>query len=209
MTGYSDRINHALAFAAKHLDQQVRHGTRLPYLTTPANIAVILTRYAQRDEVVVAGILRDVVEDCVRDGYAAQMLTQRIGEKFGDDVLRTALAACPRRLDDDGVELTGEERRDDFLERLAGSDATVQWVVAADLVHSGGSLLSDLSRTDFPETIWTRFAAGKEGTIRWYGRVHDQLASLGFDAPIMVELRDIVTQLERWNPAEEEMDASR
>ena len=80
-------------------------------------------------------------------------------------------------------------------------------MVAADLVHSGGSLLSDLSRTDFPETIWTRFAAGKEGTIRWYGRVHDQLASPGFDAPIMVELRDIVTQLERWNPAEEEMDA--
>ena len=32
-TGYSDRINHALAFAAKHHDQQVRKGTRLPYLT--------------------------------------------------------------------------------------------------------------------------------------------------------------------------------
>ena len=34
--GYSDRINHALAFAAKHHDRQVRKGTRLPYLTHPA-----------------------------------------------------------------------------------------------------------------------------------------------------------------------------
>ena len=57
ITGYSDRINHALAFAAKHHDQQVRKGTRLPYVTHPANVAVILTRYGQDDDTVIAGIL--------------------------------------------------------------------------------------------------------------------------------------------------------
>src|SRR3569833_1393465 len=67
--GYSDRINHAFAFAAKHHDRQVRKGTRLPYLTHPANVAVILTRYGQDEDTVVAGILHDVIEDCVRDGY--------------------------------------------------------------------------------------------------------------------------------------------
>src|SRR6478672_4460651 len=46
-TGYSDRINHALAFAAKHHDQEVRKGTRLPYVTRPANVAIILARYDQ------------------------------------------------------------------------------------------------------------------------------------------------------------------
>jgi (p)ppGpp synthase/HD superfamily hydrolase len=61
VTGYSDRINHALAFAAKHHDQQVRKGTRLPYFTKPANVAVILTRYAQDDATVVAGILHDKI----------------------------------------------------------------------------------------------------------------------------------------------------
>ena len=67
MTGYSDRINHAFAYSAKHHDQQVRKGTRLPYLTHPANVAVILTRYGCNEETVVAGILHDVVEDCVRE----------------------------------------------------------------------------------------------------------------------------------------------
>jgi len=43
VTGYSDVINHALAFAAKHHDRQVRKGTKLPYLTHPANVAIILT----------------------------------------------------------------------------------------------------------------------------------------------------------------------
>ena len=41
--GYSDRVNHALAFAAKHHDQQVRRGTRAPYATHPANVAIILS----------------------------------------------------------------------------------------------------------------------------------------------------------------------
>src|SRR5512132_3111 len=87
MNGYSDAINHAFAFAAKHHDRQVRKGTKLPYLTHPANIAVILTRYGCDDDTVVAGILHDVVEDCVRDGYTRDMLEQRIGQKFGKNVL--------------------------------------------------------------------------------------------------------------------------
>ena len=60
ITGYSDRINHALAFAAKHHDQQVRKGTRLPYLTHPANVAIILTRYGRDEATVVAGILHEM-----------------------------------------------------------------------------------------------------------------------------------------------------
>ena len=62
-TGYSDRINHALAFAAKHHDQQVRKGTRHPYLTHPATVAIILTRYGQDEETIVAGILHSSIAD--------------------------------------------------------------------------------------------------------------------------------------------------
>ena len=115
ITGYSDRINHALAFAAKHHDQQVRKGTRLPYLTHPANVAIILTRYQRDDETIVAGILHDVIEDCVREAYSREMLEQRIGDKFGDDVLNTVLAVTHRRVDDDGMEFSNDERRDDYL----------------------------------------------------------------------------------------------
>ena len=84
--GYSDRINHALAFAAKHHDQQVRKGTRLPYDTHAANVAVILARYDRDDDTVVAGILHDVIEDYVRDGYTDEMVVGRIVDKFGAGV---------------------------------------------------------------------------------------------------------------------------
>ncbi|MFM9014131.1 MAG: HD domain-containing protein, partial [Gemmatimonadota bacterium] len=83
MTGYSDRLNHAFAYAAKHHDRQVRKGARAPYLTQPANVAVILTRYGCDEDIVVAGILHDVIEDCVQEGWTAEMLDDRLGAKFG------------------------------------------------------------------------------------------------------------------------------
>src|SRR3954466_13127664 len=99
-TGYSGRINHALAFAAKQYDRQVRKGTRLPYLTHPANVALILTAYDQDETTVVSGILHDVIEDCVRDGYTRDMLAQRVGDKFGPEVLETVLAVTHRQTDE-------------------------------------------------------------------------------------------------------------
>jgi (p)ppGpp synthase/HD superfamily hydrolase len=196
VTGYSDRINHALAYAAKHHDRQVRKGTRLPYLTHPANVAIILTRY-QRDETsVVAGILQDVVEDCVRDAYTAEMLEQRIGDKFGQDVLATVLAVTTRRLGDDGTELAHDERRDDYLERLADAPESARWVCAADKLHKTCSILSDLRRTIEPDSVWNRFTGGRDSKVRWYRRVYERLKGVGFTGEIMPEFEAAVTELE-------------
>jgi (p)ppGpp synthase/HD superfamily hydrolase len=196
ITGYSDRINHALAFAAKHHDQQVRKGTRLPYLTHPANVAIILTRYGCEDQVVVAGILHDVIEDCVREAFTRDMLEQRLGDKFGSQVLDTVLSVTYRRTDDDGVELSHEERRDDYLERLTFASDSARWVCAADKLHNSGSLLADLRRTIDPATVWNRFSGGRDATIRWYRRVYDRLTEIGFTGEIMRELEPVVAALE-------------
>lgn len=197
VTGYSDVINHALAFAAKHHDRQVRKGTKLPYLTHPANVAVILSRYGSSNETVVAGILHDVIEDCVRDGYTREMLEQRIGDKFGPKVLETVLAVTYRRNDDDGVELSSEDRKADYLERLSEANEEARWVCAADKVHNASSIVSDLRRTVDPETVWSRFGGGKTATARWYRQVCDRLRAVGFDAPIMAELDSVSRELEK------------
>ena len=202
MHGYSDRINHAFAYAAKHHDRQVRKGTALPYLTHPANVAVILTRYGQDEETVLAGILHDVIEDCVNEKYTRETLEQRIGEKFGATVLDTVLAVTHRPVDDEGNPLSSEDKKDDYIERLAQASDRARWVCAADKVHNGSSIIADLKRTQFPETVWGRFNVGREGTVRWYRRVYERLAELGFDAPIMGELRGVAEELESWGARE-------
>ena len=197
--GYSDAINHAFAFAAKHHDRQVRKGTKLPYLTQPANVAVILTRYGRDEDTIVAGILHDVVQDCVRDGFTREMLEQRIGEKFGNDVLAIVMQVTQRRTDDDGVELSTEEKKADYLERLTGAAESALWVCAADKVHNANSILSDLRRTVDPDSVWSRLSGGRTGTIQWYRDVLDRLAQAGFKAPIVEELRAAVAAIESFD----------
>lgn len=198
MKGYSDRVNHAFAFAAKHHDRQVRKGTALPYLTHPANVAVILTRYGQDEDTVVAGILHDVIEDCVRESYTSQSLQHRIADKFGQVVLDTVLAVTHRETDEDGDPLDGEQKKQDYLVRLAQAPERARWVCAADKIHNGSSILADLRRTQDPDTIWNRFKTPRERTIRWYREVHSRLREVGFEAPIMSELDEVAAGLEKY-----------
>jgi (p)ppGpp synthase/HD superfamily hydrolase len=199
VTGYSDRINHAFAFAAKHHDRQVRKGTALPYLTHPANVAIILTRYGRDDETVIAGILHDVIEDCVRGGWTQEMLEERIGEKFGAAVLEAVLAVTYRRIDEEGNELDRDEKKTDYLQRLEHASECARWVCAADKVHNGSSILADLRRTIDPDSVWSRFSVGREGTIRWYRAVYDRLNEVGFQGAILEELRDVAEALEHYS----------
>ncbi len=195
MTGYSDRINHALAFAAKHHDQQVRRGTKPPYSTQPANLAVILTRYGCDEDTVVAGILLDVVKDYARESSPAEVLQQRIGEKFGSRALELALMASERRSDDDGLELSADERRGDLLSRLAMATPEARIVVAADALHTAGSLLADLRRTQDAQSVWGRLPGGRARALSTLGRLHDRLVSMPAPAPIVGELGDILRDL--------------
>lgn len=194
--GYSDRINHAFAFAAKHHDQQVRQGTRLPYLTHPANVALILTRYGRDEETVIAGILYDVIEGCARDGWSLEKLEERIGTKFGNSVLDTARSVSERRVDDDGIELSNDDRKTDYLTRLALASEDALWVSAAHQLHNVCTILSDVHRTSFPETVWGRFAAGKTGTVRGFLNVSARLEEIGFRGAIVDELRQATNELQ-------------
>ena len=197
MKGYSDPINHALAFAAKHHDQQVRRGTRLPYITAAPSIALILTRYGQDDQTVVAGILRDVVDDYSRDGLTREMLAARVGDKFGSEILDILLRIVERRYDDDGVEMSQRDRKEDLLARMAAADDRARWVAAAELLHSAGTLTAELARTEFPDNAWSQLPGGRdEGTTR-FRRLYDRLTEVGFRAAIMQELGRMVDDLER------------
>jgi (p)ppGpp synthase/HD superfamily hydrolase len=197
VVGYSDRVNHAFAFAAKHHDKQVRKGTALPYMTHAANVAIILTRYGRDEDTVLAGILRDVVADSVRDGGTSEDLEERVGAKFGQHVLANVLAVTVRRLNDAGVELASDERKDDLIARLAAANDSGRWVCAAHTLHNTGAILADLKRTSFAESVWARFSRGAEPTAHWYRRVYDRLTDVGFHEPIMDELRAAVESLEQ------------
>jgi hypothetical protein len=103
-----------------------------------------------------------------------------------------------RLIDDDGVELSHDDRREDYLKRLASASESARWVCAADKLHNVSAILADLRRTIDPDTVWSRFSGGKDGTIRWYRSVYDRLKAVGFAGEIMRELGVVVEGLDEW-----------
>jgi (p)ppGpp synthase/HD superfamily hydrolase len=194
-SGYSDRINHALAFAAKHHDRQVHKGTRQPYGTHAANVAIILTRYDRDDDTVIAGILQDVVADCVEERFSSAMLAQRIGQKFGSDVLASVISITLHRVDEAGVDFSHDERREDLLARLDRADERARWVLAADALHSVGATLANLRRTIDPDSVWSQLQLGRSGTPEWYRALCQRFKAIGFNTPIVTELSRMVDEL--------------
>jgi (p)ppGpp synthase/HD superfamily hydrolase len=195
MRGYSDRINHAFAFAAVHHEGQFRGETRVPYVTHLANVAMILARYDQDEDTIIAAILHDVVEDC--EAHTPEEHADKIREKFGPDILASVRSVTkPPHRTPDGRDLSPEERHAGYTANLATAGERALWVCAADKVHNSRCTISDLRRTGDAETVWGRFRTGRN-SIQWYREVIAALEQRNFDAPIMDELRESIDELEQ------------
>jgi (p)ppGpp synthase/HD superfamily hydrolase len=194
--GYSDRINHALAYASLHPVGHLRKGTRVPYITHLASVALILARYERDEDTIVGGILHDVVEDCNDEGHTRHFHARQISEKFGPKVLQIVLDVTHTAHDSDGNKLSSEARKVMYLEHLAVASDKARWVSAADKLHNARSILSDLARASKPSDVWCRFNVGRDATIHWYRRVYARLVEVGFDGDILPELLDAVECLE-------------
>jgi len=88
---YTIKIQKAIKFAAKthnHYQDQKRKGKRIPYIIHPLTAGIILAGVNATEDVIVAGILHDTIEDSVDDKKVTpEMLTERFGKNVSDLVL--------------------------------------------------------------------------------------------------------------------------
>ncbi len=80
----SDLVRRADAFAATAHESQKRKYTGEPYIVHPRAIADLLAEAGLDDEVIAAGLLHDVVEDC-------DVTVEELRRRFGDRVARLVL----------------------------------------------------------------------------------------------------------------------
>ncbi len=200
MHGYSDRINHALSFAAKYYVTAAPAGVTMDYIAHPANVAVILTRYGCEQVTVVAGILHHVLEETPPD--RRPMLEQKISEKFGPVVLAIARDALEPKYDRRGAERPWQQCKSEYLTQLAAAEPRALDICVADELHACGSTITALRRLGV-EYLRTLSRAGSEQTVWWYRSMLEVLESRS-DWPrreMLEELRmmsaDLVRSLRR------------
>jgi hypothetical protein len=165
MYGYSDRINHALTFAAKHLAPRGGGVTVLPSVATPANVAVILARHGADETTIVAGILHHLLE---APTGTSDDLPIKIGAKFGPVVLGVARDAAAPAAD-------WRHRKRAILTSIVTMEPRALDIRCAAEIHECGSAIALIERLG-PEYLEIHGLGTPHETAAWYG---DAASALG------------------------------
>lgn len=192
--GYSDRIAHALAFAAKHGAPPLRRGESPAWPTQPAGIAIILARYGADEPTIVAGILCSVLNES--SPARRHELSQKIQEKFGDQVMAVLRQVVEPRYDARGKERNWEAYKLDYLASLTLADGRALEVATAQEIHQCGTLLTDVRRLG-TEYLTGYAPGGGQAVARWFQEMVDALERhpTGPRAGMLVELRALGARL--------------
>lgn len=174
MFAYSDRINHALSFAAKHYEGSADGAAGMGYVGHPANVGVILARYDCDQPTVVAGILHHVLDEARPD--RREVLEEKIGDKFGPVVLGILKDAAEPRYDHRGAERSWRARKYDLLANLGVAEPRALDVIAASEIHRCGSTIAALRRLG-AEYLRTVAQASSDEAIWWYRSMAEVLAA--------------------------------
>ena len=143
----------ALRFADDAHSGQFRKGSRVPYLIHPLSVARILLDHGCSDELAVAGLLHDTVED-------TEVTAEEIRAIFGDAVARLVeFATEPEKL------WTWERRKEHTLGLLASGETPALLLSVADKLDNIRSIRQDLEL--FGEKAWQRFKRPR-AKQRWY-----------------------------------------
>jgi (p)ppGpp synthase/HD superfamily hydrolase len=196
MHGYSDRINHAFAFAAKYYNALAPVGGGMDYLAHPANVAIILARYGCEQVTIVAGILHHVLEESPPDRWP--VLEHKISEKFGPVALAVAKDALEPKFDRRGSERAWQPCKQEYLSQLATAEPRALDIIVADELHACGSTITALRRLGV-EYLRTVSSAASDQTIWWYRSMLEILESRS-EWPrreMLSELRVLSTDLVR------------
>jgi (p)ppGpp synthase/HD superfamily hydrolase len=196
MHGYSDRISHAFAFAAKYYGAVAPAGSGMDYMAHPANVAVILARYGCDQITIVGGILHHVLEEATPD--KRPLLERKISDKFGPVALAVAKDALEPKFYHRGTERAWQARKQEYLSQLAIAEPRALDICVADEIHTCGSTVTALRRLGV-EYLRTVSRAGSHQTIWWYRSMIEILATRS-DWPqreMMTELRLMSADLVR------------
>ena len=79
---YSDRINLAIRRVATAHDGQYRRNSATPYVAHPFAVALISQRYISDEDVFIACLLHDVLEDVPERVYSADDIYHDFREEF-------------------------------------------------------------------------------------------------------------------------------
>ena len=180
------RLQRAFRYAAEKHDGQTRKQTAVPYLSHPMAVASLVLEAGGDEDMAIAALLHDVVEDC-----GGMPRLREVRKQFGARVAKM-VEGCT----DAFVEPKPEwlKRKKDYLREVKHADLDTRLVSASDKLHNVRTILADYRHDG--DAIWVRFSGKKEGTLWNYRALSDEYQRRNPNR-ITGELEIAVVELER------------
>lgn len=189
---YTPKIQKAIKFAAKTHNQyqnQKRKGKIIPYITHPLAVGIILLLAKAKEDVVVAGILHDTIEDSVDEKKVTpEMLEERFGKKVAEGVLSVT---------ETDKSLLWEERKKQALENIRKFSHDSLLIKSADIIANLAELLDDYNR--YQEKVFSRFNAPKEKILGHQLEAIDLILKKWTKNPLSGDLKFLKKEIEKIN----------
>jgi (p)ppGpp synthase/HD superfamily hydrolase len=186
---FSTAIQKAIRFSTKTHEvyqKQKRKGKDIPYITHPLTVGLILARAGASEEVIIAGILHDTIEDSVEP---KKVHRDMIAERFGEKVMALVLSVT-----ETDKSLSWEERKQKALEHIEIFTHDSVLVKSADVIANWSELLDDYIYDG--DATFKRFNSSKERLLQNVSHVIGALLERWPKSPLAEDLLLLDNRLE-------------
>ncbi|MCF0233824.1 MAG: HD domain-containing protein [Thermoguttaceae bacterium] len=167
-----------------HRSQRRKDGS--PYLSHLLRVAGRALEYGASEDVAIAALLHDAVEDCGGLATAAQ-----IRALFGEAVERLVLEESDSVVSTPEAKAPWRERKEAWLARLETASPDAALIAGCDKLDNATSLASALLAGDCG--ILAKFKGGSDGIVWYFRSIVEILARRG--CPCANDLADAVERL--------------
>jgi len=188
-TIYSNKIEKAikLAITTHEIDdKQKRKGKDIPYITHPFTVGLILSQAGANEDVVIAGILHDTIEDSIDE---KKVTKEYLAEEFGEKAAALVLAVT-----EVDKNMSWEDRKAEALAHIEHFSEDELLVKSADVLSNGTELVSDVEEEG--QSVFERFSVEKEKTLAHSLRVIKAILDKWPENPLALDLKYLSKKLE-------------
>jgi (p)ppGpp synthase/HD superfamily hydrolase len=189
----TQRIEQAIVRATVLHHFQKRKVSGVPYIVHPYSVAFLLTHYTDDEDVIIAGLLHDVLEDVPE--YTETMLREEFGERVftivkevTEDYLQGGQG---KSLPQDSQSWRGRKSR--YLENIKNDSQEALLVATADKIHNMRGLIDEYRIHG--ELVWEKFRRDSQDLL-WFYQSASQIIGERLKHPLVDEMEKILTDFE-------------
>lgn len=186
LTARLDNAFRLASYAHVKANHYRKGGLEIPYIMHPFAVMTLLTNITDDEDVLIAALLHDVLEDVDSEIVSEQDIVDR----FGDKVLQII-----KDVSKNSEIKNWKESNQDYIDHLVNKGSREAMLVSlGDKTHNLFSTLLDYDRIG--DEVWERFSTkNKEDQVWWYSALEEVFTKHLPDSYLLSQYKNYVTRL--------------